>query len=89
MTVTISRLYDDYASASRAVTELEAAGIPHSDISIIANNSENWYATDRTGSRTTARDQPRIKRRRKWTVIAMALTIAPKVRRPVAASAPQ
>jgi hypothetical protein len=53
MTVTISRLYDDYASASRAVTELEAAGIPHSDISIIANNSDNWYATDRTGYRTT------------------------------------
>ena len=60
MTVTISRLYDDYASASRAVTELEAAGIPHSDISIIANNSDNWYATDRTGSRaTTARPAPK------------------------------
>lgn len=53
MTITISRLYDDYASASRAVTELEAAGIPHSDISIIASNSDNWYATDRTGSSTT------------------------------------
>jgi hypothetical protein len=53
MTVTISRLYDDYASASRAVTELEAAGIPHSDISIIAGNSDNWYAADMTGSRTT------------------------------------
>jgi len=50
MTVTISRLYDDYASASRAVTELEAAGIPHSDISLIASNSDNWYATDKTGS---------------------------------------
>jgi hypothetical protein len=52
MSVTISRLYDDYASASRAVTELEAAGIPHSDISIIANNSDSWYATDRTDTRT-------------------------------------
>jgi hypothetical protein len=59
MTVTISRLYDDYASASRAVTELEAAGIPHSDISIIASNSDNWYANDRTGSRaTTTRSAP-------------------------------
>ena len=54
MTVTISHLYDDYGTASRAVTELEAAGIPHTDISIIANNSDNWYATDRTSSRTTA-----------------------------------
>ncbi len=53
MTVTISRLYDDYSSASRVVTELEAAGIPHSDISIIASNSDNWYANDRTGSRAT------------------------------------
>ena len=51
MTVTISRLYDDYASATRAVAELEATGIPHSDISIIANNSDNWYAADKTGSR--------------------------------------
>jgi hypothetical protein len=53
MTVTISRLYDDYASASRAVGELEAAGIPHSDISIVASNADNWYATGSTGPGTT------------------------------------
>jgi hypothetical protein len=47
MTVTISRLYDNYADAQRAVTGLEAAGIPHSDISIVANNSDNWYGADR------------------------------------------
>ena len=47
MTVTISRLYDDYADAQRAVTGLEAAGVPHSDISIVANNSDNWYGADR------------------------------------------
>ena len=40
MAVTISRLYDRYADAERAVTALEAAGIPHSDISIVANNSD-------------------------------------------------
>jgi hypothetical protein len=44
MTVTISRLYDSYAHVQRAVTSLEAAGVPHSDISIIANNSDNWFA---------------------------------------------
>jgi hypothetical protein len=29
MTVTISRLYDNYSDAQRAVTSLEAAGVPH------------------------------------------------------------
>lgn len=43
MTITISRLYDRYADAERAVTALETAGIPHSDISIVANNSDDWY----------------------------------------------
>ena len=43
MTATISRLYDNYADAQRAVSSLEAAGVPHSDLSIVANNSENWY----------------------------------------------
>jgi hypothetical protein len=47
MTVTISRLYDSYADAQRAVTSLEAAGVPHSDISIVANNSDNWYGADK------------------------------------------
>jgi hypothetical protein len=43
MTVTVSRLYDNYGDARRAVRELEAAGVPHGDISIIASNAENWY----------------------------------------------
>lgn len=47
MTVTISRLYDNYADAQRAVTNLEAAGVPHSDLSIVANNSDNWYSADK------------------------------------------
>src|SRR5215208_6016838 len=44
MTVTISRLYDSYADAEKAVTRLESAGVPHSDISIVANNSDNWFS---------------------------------------------
>ncbi|MGN6537887.1 MAG: general stress protein [Mesorhizobium sp.] len=43
---TVSGLYDDYDDAQDAVGELEASGIPSSDISIVANNSENWYAED-------------------------------------------
>ena len=54
MTVTISRLYDNYSDAERAVTRLEGAGVPHSDISIVANNSDNWY-----GSRSGKVDRDR------------------------------
>ena len=54
MTTTISRLYDSYADAERAVTRLEGAGVPHSDISIVANNSDNWY-----GSRSGKVDRDR------------------------------
>jgi hypothetical protein len=43
MTVTISRLYNNYGDARRAVRDLEAAGVAHGDISIIASNAENWY----------------------------------------------
>ncbi|MDF2119652.1 hypothetical protein PY365_29240 [Roseiarcaceae bacterium H3SJ34-1] len=40
---TVTRLYDDYAKAQQAVRSLEAAGIPSSDISIAASNSDGWY----------------------------------------------
>ena len=53
--ITISRLYDDYDTAARAVADLERAGIPHDDISIIANNAEGWYDDD--GSRTRRIDR--------------------------------
>src|ERR1700759_719239 len=52
MTVTISRLYDSYAQATEAVTNLERAGVPQSDISIVSNNSDNWYS-ENTARRTT------------------------------------
>ena len=47
MTVTISRLYDNHNDAQQAVQRLEAAGVPHSDISIVANNSDSWFNTDK------------------------------------------
>ena len=43
MTATITRLYDDYATASQAVRALELAGAPQ-HISIVSNNSDNWYS---------------------------------------------
>ena len=47
MTVTISRLYDNHNAAQQAVRRLESAGVPHSDISIVANNSDSWFNTDK------------------------------------------
>jgi hypothetical protein len=43
MTMTISRLYNSHSEARAAVRDLEAAGVDHSDISIIASNADNWY----------------------------------------------
>jgi len=59
VTVTISRLYDDYASASQAMRDLEAAGIPHADISIVASNADNWYSDKKSTSSRTMVDRDR------------------------------
>jgi uncharacterized protein (TIGR02271 family) len=48
---TISRLYKDYDTGARVVAELEQAGIPHDDISIVANNESGWFDRDDTTSR--------------------------------------
>jgi hypothetical protein len=47
MTATISRLYDNYADAQKAVQGLEEAGVPHADIRIVANNADDWYSGDK------------------------------------------
>ena len=66
MTKVISRLYNSYDRASQAVRDLEAAGVPHSDISIVANNSDDWYSKN-GGAKRVDRD-------------VMGSTTAPKVR---------
>ncbi|TPL61301.1 hypothetical protein FJ959_05460 [Mesorhizobium sp. B2-2-4] len=45
---TVTALFDNYDDAADAVGELEASGVPHSNISIIANNSDGWYERDRS-----------------------------------------
>jgi hypothetical protein len=47
MVQTVTALYDTYDFAVSAVDALEAAGIPHSDISIVSNNVDNRYEKDR------------------------------------------
>ena len=43
MTITLNRLYDDYTTALSVVRELQNERIPADDMSIVANNSDDWY----------------------------------------------
>ncbi|WP_404927842.1 hypothetical protein [Mesorhizobium sp. ORM16] len=43
---TITGLFDNYDDASDAVGELEATGVPRSDISIVANNATGWHEAE-------------------------------------------
>jgi hypothetical protein len=46
MAQTVTALFDRYDDASTAVRNLETLGIPDSDISMVANNTENWHKAD-------------------------------------------
>ena len=48
-TRTIARMYDTYADAAQVVNDLEAAGIPHSEISMVAHDAARGDATPVTG----------------------------------------
>jgi hypothetical protein len=50
-TRTITRLYDDHQNAVQAVQDLEQAGVPHDDISLVANNADQRYPAG-TGTAT-------------------------------------
>ncbi|AYM09210.1 general stress protein (plasmid) [Agrobacterium radiobacter] len=43
---TVTGLFDDYDDASAAVSELETAGVPSSDISIVASNADRRHGED-------------------------------------------
>lgn len=43
MRQTITRLFNSHTEAMAAVTDLEQAGVPHDDISLIASNGDNWH----------------------------------------------
>ncbi len=47
---TFTHLYDNHDYALQTVQALESAGVPHGDISLVANNADNRYAT--TGETT-------------------------------------
>jgi len=46
MSKVISKLYPTYERAQQAVRDLEAAGVKSSDISIVSNNSDNWFSNN-------------------------------------------
>jgi hypothetical protein len=46
MAQTVTALFDRYEDAAIAVRNLETMGIPDSDISMVANNAENWHRAD-------------------------------------------
>jgi hypothetical protein len=48
--VTISRLFDEYDDAQKAILRLQDAGVDEDDITIVANNSEKWFSPDYAGS---------------------------------------
>jgi hypothetical protein len=63
MSVTICRLYESYPDAVQVVEALQLAGVPVQNISLISNNSEGWFdsdkdadsaATDATSADTTS-----------------------------------
>lgn len=51
MTQTVSGLFDRYEDALAAVGELQDLGIDSSQISLVSNNSDNWY--EASGARPT------------------------------------
>lgn len=40
---TITRLFNSHTEAMAAVNDLEEAGVPHDDISLIASNGDRWH----------------------------------------------
>lgn len=44
MSKTITKLFDNYNDASNAVRDLEELGIPHDDLSIVANNADGSHS---------------------------------------------
>jgi hypothetical protein len=54
---TITRLYSTYDRAAQAVRDLEAAGVPHGDISIVANNVDEWYGNNDGTAKRVDRDR--------------------------------
>ena len=55
MSIIVSRLFQTYDQATKAVADLETSGIPHADISLVASNAEGHHTvTSRAAGDTVA-----------------------------------
>jgi hypothetical protein len=59
VSIILSRLYDDYASATAVLPELEAVGIPANEVSIVVSNVDNRFSGVGTATSATKRDHDR------------------------------
>src|SRR6476646_7447484 len=57
MTVTISRIYNNYPDAQAAIERLEAAGAKHGDISVLASNADGWFKDGQPAKPSTFPDR--------------------------------
>lgn len=53
---TITRLYDSYEDAAQVVQNLEQAGVPHDNVSLVANNVDQSRGTGGTATGMTSGD---------------------------------
>ena len=54
-TKTITALYDTYDDAAETVRDIETAGVPQGDVSVVANNVDNRYPpADKTNAAADA-----------------------------------
>ncbi len=52
MTETITALFDNYVDARTAVQDLESAGVPHEDVSIVANDAHGEHGNTMNAAKT-------------------------------------
>ncbi|MEP9377931.1 hypothetical protein ABLE91_14530 [Aquabacter sp. CN5-332] len=56
MTTTVSALFDRYEDATAAVRALEAARVPNSEISMVANNADDFHRDEHVDKKDVAAD---------------------------------
>ena len=62
MSETITRLFDNYSDAKSAVHDLEALGVAHDDLSIVANNADGTHGEHRDDDRDGVNDHGDVSR---------------------------
>ena len=72
MTETITALFDNYSDARAAMQDLESAGIPHEDVSIVANDAHGEHGKAMKPAKTPERALASARRSAAWAVSWLA-----------------